>query len=467
MKARRSFRLQLAVRLGATMAIGMAVVALIGYLALRTTLDRQIDASLVAVASIQAASVTDDPSGAMRFFEWDLTEEEMESLGGLNRFAQIWSEEGESLNRSRQLSEDLPLDHEAVRTASEGELVWRRSVWGNHSLRSLYYPLARLGETHARHVLQVAAPLDWRNRTLASAALFLLGLAVVFAGASFAGSWWLADRAVGAVGEIAMQAEAIEAETLGRRITAHGETIEYERLVRVLNTMLERLDDSFEAQRRFTADASHELRSPLTALRGELELARRRDRQPEEYRRVIDSALEETARLTRLVEDLLTLARSDAGAMRVRARQTDLAERVGTAVDRLRATAAERRVRVATESTGETVLAGDPELLDRLVWNLLDNAVKYCRPGGQVTATVQGSDEALKLRVADEGPGLPPGAEETLFERFSRSDAAHAGEGTGLGLAIVRAIAQAHGGSVRGENRPSGGAVFVVEIPRA
>jgi two-component system OmpR family sensor kinase len=466
MKVRRSFRLQLALRFGLTMAGGTAAVALIGYLALRTTLDRQIDASLVAVASIQAASVTDDPSGTMRFFEWDLNEAEIESLGGLNRFAQIWSEDGESLNRSRQLTADLPLDREALLLAADGELVWRRADWQSHFLRSLYYPLARLGESHAEHILQVAAPLDWRDRTLRSGATFLIALTLVFSTASFAGSWWLADRAVRAVGEIATQAEAIGAETLGRRITAHGETSEYERLVGVLNTMLERLDAAFDAQRRFTADASHELRSPLTALRGELELARRRDREPEEYRRVIDSALEEATRLTRLVEDLLTLARSDAGAMHVRRVEVDVAERVRVATERLRRRADERQVRLEIEAGDATVAAADPELIDRLVWNLVDNAVKFCRPEGRVTVSVSGLGDSLELRVADEGPGLPAGSPEALFDRFSRADVERASEGTGLGLAIVRAISEAHGGGVVARDGPSGGAEFVVSLPR-
>ena len=462
---RRSFRLQLALRFGLTMALGMTLVALIGYLALRATLDRQIDASLLAVASVQAGSVTDDPSGVMRFYEWDLTFEEVESLAGLNRYAQIWNESGESLNRSRLLTEDLPLDLEALEKAADGELVWRKARWQERSLRSLYYPLARLGDTHAEHILQVAAPLDWRDRTLRFAALFLLGLTGLFSASSFIGSWWLADRAVRAVGQIATEAEEIGATTLGRRISVHAETEEYERLIGVLNTMLDRLDTAFDAQRRFTADASHELRSPLTALRGELELALRRDRSPEEYRRVIDSALEETERLTRLVADLLTLARSDAGAMRPRLQETDVAERSRTAVDRMAAAAAAEGVTLSVSATGRTSISADPELLDRLLWNLVDNGIKYSERGGEVEVVVLGTEETVELVVSDSGPGFPAGAEDSMFERFSRADAAHTSEGTGLGLAIVRAIADTHRARVTARNEPSGGARVSVLFP--
>ena len=465
MRRSRSFRLQLALRFGLTMALGMTLVALIGYVALRATLDRQVDASLLAVASIQAGSVTDDPSGVMRIYEWDLTAAEMESLGGLNRYAQIWNESGESLNRSRFLTEDLPLDREALGRAADGELVWRKARWQEHSIRSLYYPLARLGDTHAEHILQVAAPLDWRDRTLRFAALFLLGLTGLFSASSFIGSWWLADRAVRAVGQIATEAEEIGATTLGQRISAHAETEEYERLVRVLNTMLSRLDTAFDAQRRFTADASHELRSPLTALRGELELALRRDRSTEEYQRVIGSALEETERLTRLVADLLTLARSDAGAMRPRMQETDVAERSRTAVDRVAAAAAAEGVTLRVSATAGTTISADPEMLDRLLWNLVDNGVKFSERGGTVEVEVLGTDETVELVVSDSGPGFPAGALDSMFERFSRADAAHTSEGTGLGLAIVRAIADAHRARVTASNQPAGGARVSVLFP--
>lgn len=464
---KRSFRLQLAIRYAVAIAAGATLVATIGYLTLRATLDRQIDASLLAVASIQAASVTEDPDGEMRFYEWDLTPEEIASLRELNRYAQIWDEHGRSLNRSRLLVKDLPLDPAALGLALEGEVAWARAPWEDGEIRSVFYPLARLGATHAEHILQVAAPLGWRNRTLRSAGLFFFVVVVLVTSTSLAGGWWLAGRAVRAVGEITAQAEVIGAATLGRRITAHEETREYARLVGVLNRMLERIDSAFEAQRRFTADASHELRSPLTALRGELELAGRRDRSPEEYRRVIESALEETARLTRLVEDLLTLARSDAGAMQPRREATDVTVRAEAALERLRPVAEAKGLRLEVTGSGDTTALADPELLDRLVWNLLDNAVKFSDPGGSVEIRATGAAEAIELTVSDTGRGIPEETAPLLFERFSRTDAAHTSpEGTGLGLAIVKAIAEAHGGRVRARNRPAGGAEFVVTLPR-
>lgn len=463
----RSFRLQLALRFTAVMGLVLGVVMTAGWLALRGTLDRQLDASILNVASIQAGTVTDDPTGEMHFHEWDLTPEEAASVRNLNRFAQIWSEEGTSLLRSQYLTGDLPLDTAALQEVAAGELAWTEQTFQDMEIRSVYYPLGRLGESHARHVLQVAAPLTARNETLAAASLGLglIGLLVTLG--TFGGSWWLAGRAVAPIRDITRQAEEIGAETLGRRITAHARTREYQRLVEVLNTMLDRLDAAFEAQRRFTADASHELRSPLTALRGEVELALRKERSPEEYRRVLESALEEAEQLSAMAEDLLTLARSDAGVIEPRRRNVRLGEPVARAMERARSRAEEKQIDLALDGEAEVFGYWDPDLLERLAANLIENAVKYTTPGGHVRVRTDAADGAAVLVVSDTGPGIRDEDRSRIFDRFYRADAARAdSEGTGLGLSIVRAIARAHGGDVTAENREEGGARFRVRLPR-
>lgn len=461
-----SFRLQLAVRFTAAMTVAILAVAGGGYMVLREALDREIDASLANVASIQAASVTADPTGEMHFHEWNLTPEEAASLEDLNRYAQIWTESGRSLLRSQFLAHDLPLDTLALGDAASGELAWAEGRLEGKEIRSLYYPLGRLGESHTRHVLQVAAPLEARNRTLRISSLFLAGIVLLVSGGTFAGAWWLAGRTVRPVREITRQAERIGAGSLGKRITAHADTREYRRLVEVLNTMLVRIDASFEAQRRFIGDASHELRSPITALRGELELALRRERSPEEYRRVIGSALEETVRLTRLAEDLLTLARSDAGVIEPRRREVDLAEVASEAVERLRPRAAEKGVSVEARADAPVRGLYDPDLIGRALRNMVENAIKFTTRGGHVTVGVAARDAGAALEVTDSGPGIREADVARLFDPFYQAGSARTpAEGTGLGLSIVRAIAEAHGGRATAENRAEGGARFTMLLP--
>jgi two-component system OmpR family sensor kinase len=467
----RSLRLSLAIRSAVGMAAALALLSLVVVLAMREFLDRELNANLLNVASIQAASVTDAPDGEMRFHEWELTPEEATQVRELNRFTQIWSADGESLLRSQFITEDLPLDTMALHRASAGNMIISEQEYLGLSIRSLYYPLERLGSLHARHVLQVAAPLQGRSEILARLIQALAVLTAVMSLATFGGGWWLARRVVRPVNEIIDQAEAVEAGTLHRRIDAHADIREYGRLVGVLNTMLGRLDHAFEAQRRFTGDASHELRGPLTALRGEIELALRRERDRTEYRRVLASNLQEVERLSQLAEDLLTLARSDAGVMQPRLQRTDVAGRAERVVERLGRKASDKDVEVVLNSEADTDGIFDPGLLEQLLWNLLDNAVKFTPPGGRVDVRIDGRDASLVIRVADTGPGLPPEDLDRVFERFYRADQSrtHHAEtsGTGLGLSIVRAITEVHGGTATARSRPEGGAEFIVSLPRS
>ena len=463
----RSLRFRLAARVAAAMTGSLIVISLASLAGARSFLDREIESSLLNVASIQASSVTQAETGAMRFHEWDLTPEDAAQVRDLNRFAQVWSASGESLLRTQYITQDLPLDHGALRQAAQGRLVTLEQRFQGMPIRSLYYPLERMGPMHARHVLQVAAPLNARDRLLGQLALLLGTITLLVGSASFAGLWWLAGRMLRPVHEIIDQAEAMKPGTLGR-ITAQADTREYERLVDVLNTMLVRLDAAFEAQRRFTADASHELRGPLTALRGEIEVALRREREPGEYRRVLTSNLEEVDRLSRMADELLTLARSDAGMMPPRLERTDLVALVRRVAERLAARAADRRVAVEVQSDATVQALVDRGLMEQLVWNLLENGIKFTPAGGRVVAHVSADSERALLLVHDTGPGLRRGDTERIFERFYRADDARTptdAAGTGLGLAIVRAITAIHGGTVLARNASEGGALFEVTLP--
>jgi len=302
--------------------------------------------------------------------------------------------------------------------------------------------------------------------------LFLLaGVVVLGTGATLVGAWWLAGSAVRPVYEITEQATSIEGGTLGQRIVAHAETDEYRGLVAVLNRMLERIDAAFKNQQRLTADVSHELRSPLTALRGEMEVALRSERSPRDYQRVLHSALEEIDRLTQMSEDLLLITRADAHLLQAHRVPTDIDAIVDGVVDALQPRIEERELAVdchfAPDATHAVV---DPDLVTRLVQQLLDNAVKFTAPGGRVrvaTAPLNG-DGGIEIVVEDTGPGLGPELLPHVFEPFFRADQARSrGTGTGLGLAMVAAIARLHGGSAHAANVATGGtgARFQVDLP--
>ena len=464
----RSFRFLLAARAAAATALGLVALSASTVFILKLALDRELDSGILSVASIQAASLADGQSGEMHFHEWELTPEEAASVRDLVQYAQVWDADGTSLLRSRYMTADLPVDAESLLRATEGEVVWDRQDFEGDAVRTVFYPLERLGPAHQTHVLQVAAPLTRRDEMLRRAGVFLLMLTLSLTAAAFGGAWWLADRAVQPIHEVIDQAEAIEARSLDTRINAYADATEYRRLVQVLNTMLGRLQAGFDAQRRFTADASHELRSPLTAMRGEIEVALRRERESPEYRDVLRSVLHEVGRLSTTTEELLTLARSDSRTLVAVPEDVDAVEVVGHVLDRLRGSAAETGVDLELATDGSVPAYVDPGMLARITWNLTDNALRHARERVQVTVSAR--DGMVELIVLDDGPGLSGADPDDLFERFFRADEARTPEGrnggTGLGLAIVRALAEAHGGSAAAAEMADGGGRFIVQLPQ-
>ncbi len=289
--------------------------------------------------------------------------------------------------------------------------------------------------------------------------LVLAGVVVVGTGATLVGAWWLAGSAVGPVSEITEQATRIEAGTLDQRIAAHADTAEYRGLVAVLNRMLERLDAAFKNQRRLTADVSHELRSPLTALRGEIEVALRAERSPRDYQRVLHSALEEIDRLTAMSDDLLLITRAAAGLLAACRGPTDVNAIIRRALDGTRGRIEEKALVVRAElDPGLGSVALDSALTRRLIEELLDNAVKFAPPSGTVVVATVATGGGVRLAVENSGPPLAADELAHLFEPFYRADQARTrGTGTGLGLALAAAVTSLHGGSIRAVNVPSGG----------
>lgn len=272
--------------------------------------------------------------------------------------------------------------------------------------------------------------------------------------------WLLVGRTLSPVEAIRAQVAAISGSDLDRRVPVPDSDDEVARLAQTMNAMLDRVEAAAMRQRQFVADASHELRSPLTRIRSELEvdLAHPDGADPDATHR---SVLEEAAGLQRLVEDLLHLARSDAGATVLRAEPVDLDDIV---LREARALRAEGRVTVDVAGVSAAQVVGDAVQLARAVGNLASNAARHA--AGRVTFTVAGHRGVAEVTVADDGPGIPPDQQDRVFERFTRLDEAREGAGgTGLGLAIARDVIVRHGGTLRldGEHRP--GARFVIALP--
>ncbi|MBM3671968.1 MAG: HAMP domain-containing histidine kinase [Actinobacteria bacterium] len=270
-------------------------------------------------------------------------------------------------------------------------------------------------------------------------------------------TWWIAGRALRPVEAIRSEAAEITASTIHRRVPEPDTDDEVGRLARTMNSMLDRLEESSLRQRRFVSDASHELRSPVSAIRAQLEVALRRGEQAD-WPAVAGAVLEEDARLEQAVTELLELARAEESA--------DI-ERVDVDLDDvvLSETQRERRVPVDTSRVSAGRVRGSEPQLARVVRNLLDNACRHAR--SQVAVAVAAQNGSVWLSVDDDGPGVPPGDRARVFDRFTRLDEGRVRDagGMGLGLSMVKAIVDRHGGAVAIDEAPLGGARFVVRLP--
>jgi heavy metal sensor kinase len=281
------------------------------------------------------------------------------------------------------------------------------------------------------------------------------------------GGWLLVRRALRPIQAISDAAEHISASSLSRRIDVSSTESELGQLARVLNSTFDRLQAAFEQQAQFTADASHELRTPVSVILAQTGTARRRERTPEEYCQVVDACFSAAERMKVLIEGLLTLARSDSGDLGLEAENFDLKKTVEESVTLLEPFAAERGVVVETELQ-RVLMEGDPDRLSQVVTNLLSNAIRYNREGGRVGLQLEEDATQALLRFSDTGIGISTDDLPHVFDRFYRVDAARSSTraGTGLGLAISKAIVEAHGGAVSCESVLDEGSVFTVRLPK-
>lgn len=363
----------------------------------------------------------------------------------------------------------LPISPKALQNALRGVASYETiQKPGAYPVRVLVMPLVEEGRVV--HVVQVGISLENLMRTLRRfvlimASLFPLGL--LLAGG---GGWLLARRALQPMDRMTQDARRISGEHLEERLHETGFGDELDRLAKTLNDMLARLDDSFRQIRQFSADASHELQTPLTILRGEIEVALRAPRSQKEYEGVLRSCLEEIERISRLVGGLLLLARADAGVLRLDRQPVELGELVTEVSDRLGRLAAEKGLRLHLEIPGEVVVQADREHLERLLVNLVDNAIKYTPSGGTVTLSLgEAEGREARISIRDTGRGMTPEEQGQIFTRFYRAGLARTddGPGVGLGLCIANSIAEAHSGRIEVTSTSGQGSTFTVVLPAA
>jgi signal transduction histidine kinase len=435
---RLPLRLRLALVFSAAMALVLAGAGWFAYARVGSALDHALDQQLRGRAQDLSALIR--RGGSLGTTDGRLVERGEE-------FAQLLTPDGRVVDATPPLRHTPLLRSAELAHARRGPLIVNRP-----SVPGLDEPARMLAVPLHGNVLIAGGTRENRTEILNNLRdAFLIGGPLALLLASFAG-YLLAGAALRPIESMRRRAAAISSASLAERLPVGDTNDEVSRLGETLNAMLARIEGGLARERRFVADASHQLRTPLALLTAELELALRRGRSPDELRSALRSAAASTERLSRLAEDLLLLARAEEGRVPLQTAETDV-------LDVLRAVADRFGAEVDAEAL---VVRADRLRLEQALSNLADNARRH--GGGNVTLTAHAHNGSVELHVLDDGAGFPEEFIGRAFERFSRAGSTES-DGSGLGLAIVETIARAHGGEAHAANRPEGGADVWLALP--
>jgi heavy metal sensor kinase len=363
---------------------------------------------------------------------------------------------------------ETPSFQKFLNEASRAEQSFGKVRGGRNGYRVFARRFSARSNTYTLIIFRSLHPQEEMLEEVTETFAWVIPIAILLASG---GGYFLARKSLAPVVAMSSQAGRIGAANLHERLAVHNERDELGHLARSFNSLLDRLSESFERQRRFMADASHELRTPVAILRGEAEVAlSQQARSLEEYRESLSVLHQEAERLTHIVEDLFTLTRADAGQYPLQPRDFYLDELVAECVHSARTLALAKKISLTFDGAAESPIHADESLLRRMILNLLDNAIKYTPEGGRVTVTCRRQGDEYTLSITDTGMGIPAELQPRIFERFFRADEARSrsqsdGGGAGLGLAISRWIAEAHQGRLELTRSDSTGSMFTASLP--
>jgi two-component system, OmpR family, sensor kinase len=463
-----SFRTRLTLRWTAAFGCVLALTSLVIYLGTRTFLYRDLDAQLRTLAGTEVASAVDGNVG-LHFHEFPAAEVAGEYAA---KFVQHYDDTGRLLAQSPSLTSAAPLVSAEQRAAA---LAGRAPIFSVEAAGQPGRMIALRAERDGQaYVIAVGVFLQPVLTTLSRLAWLLAAVSLGGLALTAVVGFALATRALRPIAHVTERAARIARGDFSARLDRPAVNDEIGRMTALLNEMLERLHGSVEANRRFASDASHELRSPLTAMLGEIDVTLKRPREADDYRESLSIVREQIQSLAHMTEQLMILVRAQEGHVPPAA-EIELEPLVREVASALAAAAVERDVRIVIEPMHRAVVYADRLLLARVVDNLIRNAVQYNRVGGTVTVTADVDEESAGdwasavtvLRVTDTGLGIPAADRNRVFERFYRTDRSRSRRtgGAGLGLSIASEVVRLFGGTIRIADSTSEGTTIEVRLP--
>ena len=468
-KWRYSIRSRLAYWYGGVLGGALVLLGVILYFYLAMNLRSDLDFSLQATAEALARSSLQMGASLPGADPDLLAENLMEGVDDpefFSKFFQFFDALGSSGLHSRNVPKRTSLTPSALRNALEGKMTFETfSTPDQRRVRVLTFPVILQGDVV--HVLQVGSSMGHIERVLGRVRFTLLLTLPTVLILALVGGWELARQALRPVDSMALVARQITAGDLSRRIPIHKGGDELARLAQTFNAMIERMEDSIQRLRQFSADASHELRTPLTILKGEAEMALRQARSVDEYQQLLASALEEIDRISKIVEDLFLLSKTDLGEARIEMKPVPLDTLVRETLSQMEPLAQENSVALVLDRRDSCIVSGDIYRLRELLLNLIENAIRYTPSGGKITVSLLREEKTALIQVSDTGMGISAEDLPRIFDRFYRSDDARSiqPKGSGLGLSICHSIVGSHEGQLTAESRLGHGSTFFVRLP--
>ncbi|MCC6791551.1 MAG: HAMP domain-containing protein [Thermomicrobiales bacterium] len=443
----------------AMLAVGFLVLGAGLFIGLRALLRDSFNEQLNEQTTLAASAVVFTPS------EIRLEQATIDAFAGDERFVRLFDPDGVLIVDTSASVGGVPFSPGELAIALAGRTFTRTYTLKGTPFSVQTRPI-HAGQRIAG-AIQVGRSSEDIDETLRLMLLTLAIAAPVVLAASTVGGYAVAGRALAPVASITTLAATIDAHDLHTRLDLDLPDDELGRLTRTFNTMLDRIVEQVERQQRFTGDAAHELRTPIAAMRAEVDLALSRPRSVVDYREALTRLDQDLERVTSLLAALLLLARADAGRLELETSPFDLAETIAVIVAEYGATAMRRGIHMELD-TESTIVEADPDLIVRLIVNLVENALAHTIEGDAITLGCREDDGAAAFWVEDTGSGIPAGQIPRLFDRFYRVDAGRSRDrgGAGLGLSICGAIVDAHGGTIGLTSTEGKGTRVGVRLPR-
>lgn len=457
-------RWRLTIWYGVVLSLILIIFASGIFIYFKNSLQESIDAKIRSIGEVLSSSMTDAHNTSV-FGNFERYLENVLGKKPKGKFIQIMDSSGRIGAKMSDIEgEALPTSFSALERAMRGEIVYETIERAKPRLRMITIPI--LENKRVTSVVQVGTSLEDFDETIRKLLLIMIISIPTSICVTIVVGYFMARKALRPVDQIRRAAVKISSSNLDEKIDIAGRKDELSRLAETFNAMIKRLKDSFQRINQFSIDVSHELKTPLTILKGETEVALRKEREKRDYQVLLMSNLEEIDRMSCIIDDLLLLSKADTREIKLNVEEVALRDLVIDVCMDMKVVADKKSVSIETSELEDIRLKGDELKLRRMLLNIVENGIKYSHVGGKVSVSSYLNNGYAKIDVKDNGIGISEEDIKYIFDRFYRADRSRKREsGSGLGLSISRWIAEAHKGGIEVKSQPAQGSMFTIKLP--